>query len=75
MEVEDRNRKLEADAAAAALEFAASPSTSTPQRQPPFKAKGTDKENAGSSHLNAKSALQVVHFLRLYTPRCSNIAL
>ncbi|BDA44048.1 hypothetical protein COCOBI_05-2320 [Coccomyxa sp. Obi] len=61
IELEDRNRKLEADAAAAALESAASPSTSTPQRQPgpPSKAKGIDKENAGSSHVNAKRALKV----------------
>ncbi|CAL8470033.1 g9575 [Coccomyxa elongata] len=57
-ELEDRNRKLEADAAAAALESAAGPSTSTPQRQPPSKSWGTDKENAGSSHINAKRALK-----------------
>ncbi|KAK9915676.1 hypothetical protein WJX75_002565 [Coccomyxa subellipsoidea] len=58
-ELEDRNRELEAAAAAAALESLASPSATTPQRPVPSRAKGSDKENTGSTQMNARRAVKV----------------
>lgn len=60
-ELEDRNRELEAAAAAAALESLASPSATTPQRPVPSRAKGSDKENTGSTQMNARRAVKVLH--------------
>ena len=62
-ELEDRNRELEAGVAAAALESQACPSDTTPQRHAPPRARGTDKENTGSSQMNARRAVKVVPFL------------
>ena len=65
-ELEDRNRELEAGAAAAALESLASPSATTPQRPVPSRAKGTDKENAGSAQINSRRALKVLYCTARY---------
>lgn len=60
IEMEERNRKLEAEAAAAAVMAGGSPTDSPLQSQQPARARAQDKENAGRSSLNTRRATKVL---------------